>query len=98
MNILHTQWNTVCTIAAKLAVFIKFIRKGANILSIQTNDGYLGESSGPHQHFNIAKMRAIENRVPIIRSGNTGISGLILPSGVSNKKIKLGHSSIIKMF
>ena len=89
--------NVICYESSNPTLVSKFIRKGANILAIQTNDGYLGESSGPYQHFNIAKMRAIENRVPIIRSGNTGISGLILPSGVSNKKIKLGHSSIIKV-
>ena len=89
--------NVICYESSNPTLVSKFIRKGANILAIQTNDGYLGESSGPYQHFNIAKMRAIENRVPIIRSGNTGISGLILPSGVSNKKIKLGRSSIIKV-
>ena len=89
--------NVICYESSNPNLVSKFIRKGANILAIQTNDGYLGESSGPYQHFNIAKMRAIENRVPIIRSGNTGISGLILPSGVSNKKIKLGRSSIIKV-
>ena len=89
--------NVICYESSNPTLVSKFIRKGANILSIQTNDGYLGESSGPYQHFNIAKMRAIENRVPIIRSANTGISGMILPSGVSNKKIKLGRSSIIKV-
>ena len=89
--------NVICYESSNPNLVSKFIRRGANILAIQTNDGYLGESSGPYQHFNIAKMRAIENRIPIIRSGNTGISGLILPSGVSNKKIQLGRSSIIKV-
>ena len=89
--------NVICYESSNPRLVSKFIKKGAHILAIQTNDGYLGESSGPYQHFNIAKMRAIENRVPIIRSGNTGISGLILPSGVSNQRIELGRTSISKV-
>ena len=42
---------------------------------IQANDGWLGNSRGPYQHFNQSILRAIENRVAIARSSNTGISG-----------------------
>ena len=34
-----------------------------------------------YQHFNLARLRAVEQRVPIIQSANTGISGIIHPSG-----------------
>ncbi|MCI4662683.1 MAG: apolipoprotein N-acyltransferase [Neomegalonema sp.] len=46
-----------------------------------TNDAWFGESGGPYQHFVQARMRAIEQGLPFIRSANTGISGLIGPYG-----------------
>ena len=46
-----------------------------------TNDGWYGDSAGPHQHFTMAQYRAIETGVPVIRVANTGISGVISPQG-----------------
>ena len=45
----------------------KFVRNGADFLLIQANDGWLGKSAGPYQHFAQSKLRAIENRIPIVR-------------------------------
>tara|TARA_S200000501_G_scaffold353209_1_gene372790 strand:+ start:42553 stop:44055 length:1503 start_codon:yes stop_codon:yes gene_type:complete len=73
-----------------------FIKKGADILMIQANDGWLGRSAGPYQHFELARLRAIENRVTIVRSGNTGISGVILPTGKVVKKVNLGQTTVFK--
>ena len=56
------------------------VRNGADILFVVTNDSYVGEFM-PYQHFELAKIRAIEQRIPIIQSANNGISGIILPSG-----------------
>jgi apolipoprotein N-acyltransferase len=68
----------------------QFVQNGADILMIQANDGWLGESAGPYQHFELARLRAIENRIPVVRSGNTGISGVILPTGEVQRKVPLG--------
>ena len=67
----------------------RFINRGAKFLMIQANDGWLGNSSGPYQHFEHARLRAIENRVPIVRAGNTGISGFISSTGEVKVRVPL---------
>jgi len=59
----------------------EYIRKGANILTIVTNDGWWGNTPGYKQHMNYARLRAIETRKWIARSANTGISCFIDPLG-----------------
>ena len=59
----------------------RFPLNGANVLVIMTNDAWFGTSSAPSQHFSMAVLRAVENRTPVIRAANTGISGFISATG-----------------
>lgn len=59
----------------------KFVRNGASFITIITNDGWWGNTSGHHQHFAYARLRAIEFDRWIARSANNGISGIIAPNG-----------------
>ena len=52
-------------------------RKGADFLAVITNDGWWGDTPGYRQHFNFARLRAIENRRDVVQAANTGTSGLI---------------------
>jgi len=54
-----------------------FVRNGANILFIITNDGWWGNTPGHRQHMDFSILRAIETRRSIARSANTGISAFI---------------------
>ncbi len=73
----------------------RFIRNGAQFMVIITNDGWFGTLSGPYQHAQIAVLRAIENRVWVVRCANTGISEFIDPYGKIVKKTKLSQRTII---
>ncbi len=55
----------------------EYVKKGANLLFIITNDGWWKNTNGYEQHLSFAFVRAIETRRPVARSGNTGISAFI---------------------
>ena len=59
----------------------KFYSNGGDFMVNITNDAWFGRTTGPYQHFSIAVFRAVENRKPVIRAANTGISGFIDSSG-----------------
>ena len=88
--------NLICYESSFPRYARKFVKIGAEFLIINTNDGWLGESAGPHQHFSQAILRSIENRISIIRCGNTGISGIILPNGKIKKQIGIGEEMVFK--
>jgi apolipoprotein N-acyltransferase len=55
----------------------EFVRNGARLLINQTNDGWFDQTAGPRQHLSQSVFRAVENRVPLIRTANSGITCLI---------------------
>ncbi len=59
----------------------KYVRNGANLICIITNDGWWKKTPGHKQHMNYARLRAIETRTWVVRSANTGISCFIDPYG-----------------
>ena len=87
--------NLICYESSIPKIARKFVNLGAKFVTIETNDSWCGHSSGVYQHFQIAKIRAVENRIPIARSANTGISGLILPTGKVNKKMHFNKQGIL---
>jgi len=54
---------------------------GADVLVTLSNDAWFGATSAPYQHFAHAMLRAVENRVTVVRAANTGISGIVDPRG-----------------
>jgi apolipoprotein N-acyltransferase len=59
----------------------RLTRNGADLLVTITNDAWYGTTAGPYQHFELAVLRAVENRRSLVRAANTGISGFIDPAG-----------------
>ena len=58
-----------------------YVKEGANLIFVITNDAWWGNTPGHRQHFEMSKLRAIENRRDVARSANTGISGFINQRG-----------------
>lgn len=69
---------------------------GDNHLIINhTNDSWYGDTAEPHQHLFLSKWRALEFRLPIVRSTNTGITSVIFPDGSESNRLEVGRQGIL---
>ena len=75
--------------------FISADKYRPDLLLTLSNDAWFGQTAGPHQHFAQARMRAIEEGLPVFRVSNTGISGVIDSYGRVLARTELGTAAVI---
>jgi apolipoprotein N-acyltransferase len=69
-------------------LFRGFVGNGANLMINVTNEGLYGRTAAPYQTLAMTVFRAVENSVPVIRCGPTGVSALIRPDGVIAERVR----------
>ncbi len=77
------------------SLIFKFLDQEISIIVNITNDAWFGNTVGPIQHFQFARIRAVEFGIPIIRVANTGYSGLVSPYGEVLKKLNFNEQGIL---
>lgn len=86
----------ICYESADGGYVASLVRQGAQMIFVMTNDGWWENTPGHRQHAAFASLRAIENRRPIARSANTGISCFVSPKGVQSERTEYWTEAVIK--
>ena len=74
----------------------KYVKNGANLIFIMTNDGWWSNTAGYKQHSSYASLRAIETRRSVARSANTGISSFVNQRGEQSQRTGWWQEAVIK--
>ncbi len=77
-------------------LFRSFVANGATFMVNITNDAWFGETSGPWQHLGMVPLRAVENRVAIVRAANTGVSAFVEPTGRVSPLLPLFERGVLR--
>jgi len=77
----HMVSTAICYEVVYPDLMRKAVRAGSELLTTITNDAWYGTTSAPYQHFELARMRSIEQGRYLVRSANTGVSGIVDPYG-----------------
>lgn len=73
----------------------KFFKDGGDFIVTITNDAWFGKTPGPYQHFSFTSLRAVENRKPVVRAANTGISGYVDSNGRIRSSTSLFERTVL---
>ena len=68
---------------------------GNHFIANHTNDSWYGDTAEPHQHLFLAKWRALEFQLPIVRSTNTGITSVTYPDGSESRRLDVNTEGIL---
>ena len=71
------------------------LRQASGFLLNVTNDGWFGVTPGPYQHLAQARVRSIEQGLPLLRAANTGISAIVDPYGRLVASLPLGVEGVL---
>jgi apolipoprotein N-acyltransferase len=99
----HLVSTAICYEVVYPDLVRRFVAGGSEMLTTITNDAWFGPTSAPYQHFEQASMRAIEEGRYLVRSANTGISGIVDPygrviarSGIFQPAVVVGDARFLK--
>lgn len=87
----------ICFESAFSPLARQVVRKGARCLVVITNDGWFGRSAGPVQHARLARIRAVECGVPVLRSANNGISYACDAQGRLLGELGVGRRGLVRV-
>ncbi|HRC33282.1 MAG TPA: apolipoprotein N-acyltransferase [Bacteroidia bacterium] len=100
VSVFKTQKHTIAPVICYESIYGKYVgkyvRKGADLIFIITNDGWWGNTPGYRQHLQYARLRAIEMRRSIARSANTGISCFINQKGDIIQQAQWWQTDVLK--